>query len=364
MVKTVLQYGEQEGHTKTPAVASLIRPDHQTQIAQNEVTRTEPEYLFRRCNSEEAAATVSAQRLANGKRVLEACAIKRCSDPDKWVSEKPRFIVDYCPRGSDPAMYEKMLAIEVKPGTIAQLKEQKGKTVKRGPRGAFGLPPDIAEWFNSQIVSIADKSLQVKPKLLPLKPGFDILVDPKGNPCYFLAFPCNLLAFDKNTVYFGDDINLSRTTWLKTSLMWTAWHSGFATKPGMERLLQIALPPSYLDYLVAFAVSTRENLKTDEIVYQRDPDRTAIYERNPYGLLPFKFSKTSSTTHFGIMGDALLDFVADLSRGRITDITNQLQAFFFRCNLSGEELASALYRRLRLDKTTYEGNKHNANPDT
>ena len=340
-------------------MAGFTTPDFQARPARKEFVPIELEHLFRRCSPEEALATVAAQKLADGKILIEDGIIKRRSDSDKWVTESARYAYHYRPDGLDPSKNGKVLSMQVKPGTLKQLKEQKGKTVKEGPRGAYGLPPKTAEWFNGQIVSISVyDALQARPRLLPLKQGFDILVDTHGNPCYFIAFPCSLLNFDNDIVRFGDDINLTRMTWFKTSLMWTAWHSELATKDGMDRLLQLSLPVSYLDYLVDSAISFKENTKTDEIVYQKDPDRFTIHSKKHYGL--FWFSKAGSTVHFGLKGNALLDLVVDLSMGRITDITNQLQDTFFRYEFSGEKFSSALYNRLGLVKTTYEGKKRNA----
>ncbi|MDE1865844.1 MAG: DUF4291 family protein [Candidatus Micrarchaeota archaeon] len=317
---------------------------------------TEPEYLFRRCSRAESEAALKSQKLPDGHAPIHKGNGRDSSDRNKWVSRNPRFIIRYNPRRADCEMYRDVLVIEVKPGTLRQLEEMKGRgEVKDGPKGAYGLPPALIESFNGQIISITahENGNEVKRRLSPLNADFPILVKSNGEPCFFVSFPCNMLTFQKDNVFFGDDVNLDRTTWLKTSVMWATWRSDFATKEGMDRLLQIPMPLAYLNYLSSSAVSTKENKRQDEIVYQRDPDRAPVHSADPRHVLPFQFDKAGSTVHFGLRGNALLEFVTDLSKGRITDITNTMQDFFFHCKLSGEGIARGLYDRLKLSKATY-----------
>jgi hypothetical protein len=316
----------------------------------------ELERLFRKCSPDEAAASVAAQKLANGRALIRKGNGRNSSDVDKWVSRNPRFIVRYKPRDADSAMYRNVLVVDVKPGTLEAMK---GTEVKKGPQGAYGLPPGKLEWFNSQIVAVSnhENGFEARARLQPLKPGFEILVDRKGDAAFFVAFPCNLLVFEKDSVYFGDDVKLDRMTWLKTSLLWTVWRSDFATKEGMDRLLQIAMPHSYLDYLVGSAVSTLENKESDEVIYQKDPDRVARFSRDPDHVLPFRFRRAGSTVHFGLKSNALLELFVDLSRGRISDITNTVQSFFFFSRAPNERISGELYGKLKLTKEIYAGPK-------
>ena len=264
------------GGAVSTAAAQLRTAEPQTHSARGETIQPELEYLFRRCSPKEALVTVTNQRLADGHVLIGKGNGRNSSDRDKWVSRNPRFILRrYQPRDADSEMYREVLVIEVEPGTLRSLEGMKGKEVKKGPKGAYGLPPAAVEWFNKRVVSISahENGTTGKPKLLPLKSSFEILVNHEGDPCFFIAFPHNLLVFDNDQtgVFFGNDVKLDRTMWLKTSLMWATWRSDFATKEGMQRLLQIAMPVTYLDYLVNSAVSTCESSGQDDIVYQRDP---------------------------------------------------------------------------------------------
>ncbi len=323
--------------------------------------RADAEFLFRRCNSAEAQSMINAQRLTNGNAQINMGIGREKSDRDKWISRNPRFALRYDPRNADPEMYREIVVFEVKQGTSARLEEMKGKEVKRGPSGAYGISPEMVGWFNDQILSVSSHNMGTgqKPKLVPLRQGFNILVDQQGNPCYFIAFAPDLLTFNRTCVNFSDDINLLRMTWLKTSLLWTVWRSEFATKAEMSRLIKLTLPPKYMDYLVQSAISTKENKDSDDIVFQKDPDRVPLAAvRNgdaSIGFLPFEFKRTGSTVHFGIRGSALLELVTDLSRGNMVDITDPIQNFFFHCKLASEAIPKALYSRLGLRQTEYQG---------
>lgn len=83
----------------------------------------------------------------------------------------------------------------------------------------------------------------------------------------------------------GDDFSFSRMSWIKPGFLWMMFRSGWATKPGQERVLAIRLRRTYFDDLLVRAVASswdrrahasREEwqraLKASDVRLQWDPD--------------------------------------------------------------------------------------------
>jgi hypothetical protein len=82
----------------------------------------------------------------------------------------------------------------------------------------------------------------------------------------------------------GPDFSYSRMSWVKTNFLWMMYRSGWATKPGQERVLALRLRRPYFDGLLAAAVwsshrpedGTREEWsasgKRSDVRLQWDPD--------------------------------------------------------------------------------------------
>jgi hypothetical protein len=85
---------------------------------------------------------------------------------------------------------------------------------------------------------------------------------------------------------FGKGFNLERMTWIKPSLGWMLYRSGYATKHRQERILKIKLshegfqtilskgvPTSFDSHIFTSQEEWRRTLEHSEVRYQWDPDR-------------------------------------------------------------------------------------------
>jgi len=85
---------------------------------------------------------------------------------------------------------------------------------------------------------------------------------------------------------FGPGFNLDRMTWIKPSLGWMLYRSGYATKHNQERILAVKLSHDGFRTILSRAVPTtfdervhrsinewREALRATEVRVQWDPDR-------------------------------------------------------------------------------------------
>jgi hypothetical protein len=86
---------------------------------------------------------------------------------------------------------------------------------------------------------------------------------------------------------FGDGFKLDRMTWIKPSFGWMLYRCGYAGKPGQEYVLRIklthegfrtilsrAVPSTYEPTLFADQADWQQAVKTADVRYQWDPDRT------------------------------------------------------------------------------------------
>jgi len=84
---------------------------------------------------------------------------------------------------------------------------------------------------------------------------------------------------------FGGEFSFGRMSWIKPNFLWMMFRSGWATKPGQERILAVRLPRSFFDEILACAVASsysasgfmseaewRDRLGRSEVRLQWDPD--------------------------------------------------------------------------------------------
>lgn len=83
---------------------------------------------------------------------------------------------------------------------------------------------------------------------------------------------------------FGGRFSLQRMSWIKPNFLWMMDRSGWATKPGQERVLAVRLSRTFFDHLLACAVVSsfqsnsssheewRRDVAASEVRLQWDPD--------------------------------------------------------------------------------------------
>jgi len=127
----------------------------------------------------------------------------------------------------------------------------------------------------------------------------------------YQAYRHSIADFASRHDYFGGpDFSYARMTWIKPNFLWMMYRSGWATKPGQERVLAIRLHRSYFDELLAQAVPSgyREGsfashteweaaVKHSNVRLQWDPDH------DPTGT-----PVTRRAIQLGIRGTALEGF--------------------------------------------------------
>lgn len=125
---------------------------------------------------------------------------------------------------------------------------------------------------------------------------------------------------------FVAPFSLSRMTWVKPSFLWMMYRSGWASKPGQERVLAVrmsragfeeALGESCLSHfdpeLHADHDAWREQLRVCPTRIQWDPERTLDGQPHPHRSL-----------QLGLSGSAANRYVTEWIRG-IEDITGTLE---------------------------------------
>src|SRR5262249_3768295 len=102
----------------------------------------------------------------------------------------------------------------------------------------------------------------------------------------YQAFSPEIVAAALSCRTFDEGFELARFTWIKPSFGWMLYRSGYASKPGQERILKItvrhegfreilaaAVPSSWKRRLFASETQWRAALRESEVRYQWDPDR-------------------------------------------------------------------------------------------
>jgi hypothetical protein len=135
------------------------------------------------------------------------------------------------------------------------------------------------------------------------------IADPAGNAGRFVA-----------------PFKRDRMTWIKPSLLWMAYRSGWASKPGQERILAIEITRAGFEWALAHSCLSRfdravhithdrwkEQLANSPVRIQWDPERSLTLQPLPH-----------RTIQIGIGGRAVDYYVEDWIVG-ITDITMHVQ---------------------------------------
>ena len=120
---------------------------------------------------------------------------------------------------------------------------------------------------------------------------------------------------------------LDRMTWIKPSFLWMMYRSGWATKPGQERVLRVrltrvgfewALARGCLSHFEAGAYSNeaawRAQLAASPVRIQWDPERNLMLE-----------SVEHRSLQVGLCGEAVRKYVNEWIRD-ITDVTQDVRA--------------------------------------
>jgi hypothetical protein len=84
---------------------------------------------------------------------------------------------------------------------------------------------------------------------------------------------------------FGGDFSYQRMSWIKPNFLWMMYRSGWASKPGQERILAVQLSHSFFDELLRSAVDSSHDpsryrtqdewkhaVATSDVRLQWDPD--------------------------------------------------------------------------------------------
>lgn len=118
-------------------------------------------------------------------------------------------------------------------------------------------------------------------------------------------------------------------TWIKPSFLWTMYRSGYATKPGQERVLAIELTREGFAWALAHACLSRDDgrpgwarrLKHSPVRIQWDPERGPRHEALPYRSI-----------QIGLSREAVRRYVEEwtVSIADVTDRARELRAALAR----------------------------------
>lgn len=125
---------------------------------------------------------------------------------------------------------------------------------------------------------------------------------------------------------FGSHFKMQRMSWIKPSFLWMMYRSGWASKPGQERVLAIDIKRTAFDYIMDNAVAStfnksgftdynewQQQVKQSDIRCQWDP------ERDIYGN-PLDYR----SVQLGLRGSALYEYVHNWITN-IEDITDYVK---------------------------------------
>lgn len=133
-------------------------------------------------------------------------------------------------------------------------------------------------------------------------------------------------ALEKGT--FGEGFKIERMTWIKPSFGWMLYRCGYASKPDQEAVLKIklshegfrailsrAVPSAFEAALFADQAAWQQAVKTSDVRYQWDPDRTlhlGLMERRAIQL--------------GLSGETVRQYVNDwiLSLEEVTELAQTI----------------------------------------
>jgi hypothetical protein len=292
------------------------------------------EVFFRRCSRKEAEEMYVRQGLVNGNTSCKIHGVGNRSDKDKWISSSSKYANLYSPSGVDKEAYRYCGVIKTSDGTQdALVQDRLEGIVAKGPRGGYGIPPHLLGWFNSRVegVDIYDLINDRLPKKFDFGSKVRVLKSDKYENIFstFVAFSPQFLEGNKDSVFFNYEVKRGRTTWAKTSLLWTLWRSNWGRKKCQERILKLDIDMEYLGFLFNEAISHKlPEAQSSDIMYQDDPDRFIIARRWLDGKENY-FAKGGSTRHFAFRRDALKRYLGIdgyKREARVCDITNVVQS--------------------------------------
>lgn len=143
----------------------------------------------------------------------------------------------------------------------------------------------------------------------------------------YQAFRPSIAAFAVREGRFGGDFRLGRMSWVKPNFLWMMYRSGWATKPGQERVLAVRLPRAFFDDLLRRAVPSqfdaerfatheawKEAVRGSDVRLQWDPDH------DPAGR-PLE----RRAIQLGLRGETLRRYAKD-EPVAITDVTEFVAA--------------------------------------
>lgn len=126
----------------------------------------------------------------------------------------------------------------------------------------------------------------------------------------------------KHGTFVSPPFSMNRMTWIKPSFLWMMYRSGWATKPGRERILAIDITHVGFEWALDHAILSTYNpelhkseniwqaqLQSAPVRLQWDPDRDIHLRKMPRRAI-----------QIGLAGDALRRYVNEWIT-KITDIT-------------------------------------------
>ena len=113
--------------------------------------------------------------------------------------------------------------------------------------------------------------------------------------------------------------SMDRMTWIKTNFLWMMYRSGWASKPGQERILAIRLSRDGFEYILSKAVASSSGAKpskSDEVRLQWDPDHDPHGEKVVDGRRAIQLGLRGPIIHkysseFIVRVDDITDFVVE-----------------------------------------------------
>ena len=142
---------------------------------------------------------------------------------------------------------------------------------------------------------------------------------------------------------FVPPFSLNRMTWIKTSLLWMAFRSGWATKDGQTRILAITVSRDGFDWALAHSCLTHYDavvhgtpdewtglLRSCSVRVQWDPERDINLDPLP-----------TRAIQIGLAGEAASRYVNDWTR-EIVDITSRVRAISEQVQGGNTALARSL----------------------
>ncbi len=101
----------------------------------------------------------------------------------------------------------------------------------------------------------------------------------------YQAYSPEIATFAIQHQYFGGAFSYKRMSWIKPNFLWMMFRSGWASKPGQERVLAIRIRRSFFDELMKHAVASsydpaafstqaawKQAIETSDVRLQWDPD--------------------------------------------------------------------------------------------